>query len=87
MADPDIERRVKAVIKEVLRIDESRLTMEAAFKEDLGADSLDLATLLMALETDFKGSISEEEALGMKTIGQAVDLIARMSGSPSSKDR
>jgi acyl carrier protein len=61
--------------------------METFFKEDLGADSLDLVTLVMALETDFKGSISEEEASGMKTIGQAVELIARMSGSPSSKDR
>jgi acyl carrier protein len=87
MADPAIENRVKAVIKEVLRIDESRLTIEASFIEDLGADSLDLVTLVMALEEEFKGSISEEEVKGMKTIGQAVDTITRMSGSPSSKDR
>ena len=87
MTDPVIEKRVKAIITEVLRIDESRLTMEASFKEDLGADSLDLVTLVMALEEEFKGSISEEEASGMKTIGQAIDTIARMSASPSSKDR
>ena len=87
MTDPVIEKRVKAIITEVLRIDESRLTMEASFKEDLGADSLDLVTLVMALEEEFKGSISEEEASCMKTIGQAIDTIARMSASPSPKDR
>jgi acyl carrier protein len=87
MTNQVIENQVKAVIREVLRVDESRLTMEASFKEDLGADSLDLVSLVMALEEEFKGSISDEEASGMKTIGQAVDTIARMSCSPSSKGR
>jgi acyl carrier protein len=47
------------------------------FKEDLGADSLDLVTLIMALEEEFKGPISDEEATGLKTIGDVVDFIEK----------
>jgi acyl carrier protein len=83
MPDISVENQVKAVIKEVLRVDGSRLTRDAKFREDLGADSLDLVTLVMALEEEFKGSISEEEASVMATVGQAIDFIAKMRLSPS----
>ena len=85
MSDVDVENRVKAVIKEILRVDESRINKETKFKEDLGADSLDLVTLVMALEEEFKGSISESAASEMTTVGQAIDLISRLSLSPSRK--
>jgi acyl carrier protein len=85
MSDMTIENRVKATIKEILRVDESRLNKEAKFKEDLGADSLDLVTLVMALEEEFKGSISESRASEMTTVGQAIDLISELSLSSSIK--
>jgi acyl carrier protein len=83
MDDLIVENRVKAIIKEVLRVDESRLTRDTRFREDLGADSLDLVTLVMALEEEFKGSISEEEASAMTTVGESIDFIGKMSLSPS----
>ncbi len=83
MSDSAVEDRVKAITKEVLKVDESRLTMEAKFKEDLGADSLDLVTLVMALEEEFKGSISDEEVAGMTTVGQAIETIARLRPASS----
>jgi acyl carrier protein len=83
MDDLIIENRVKAVIKEVLKVDESRLMKESRFREDLGADSLDLVTLIMALEEEFKGTISEEDATALTTVGQSIDFISKMSLSPS----
>jgi acyl carrier protein len=83
MFDLTVENRVKAVIQEVLRVDESRLTRETRFREDLGADSLDLVTLVMALEEEFKGSISEKDASAMTTVGESIDFIAKMSLAPS----
>jgi acyl carrier protein len=85
MPEKTVETRVKAIIKEVLKIDESRLAPEARLKEDLGADSLDLATLAMALEEEFKGSILDSEFERMKTIGQAVETITQMRLSASLK--
>jgi acyl carrier protein len=87
MSDIITEARVKAVIKEVLKVDESRLTRETRFREDLGADSLDLVTLVMALEEEFKGSISEEDAAAMSTVGESIDFIAKMSLAPSFSGR
>ncbi|HEX7511245.1 MAG TPA: acyl carrier protein [Chitinivibrionales bacterium] len=87
MSEPTIEARVKAVITEVLKIDQSRLVKTAKFKEDLGADSLDLASMLMALEEEFKGSISDEEAKTMTTVGSAIETITRLSASPSFTSR
>ena len=77
MTEGSVEPRVRAVLKEVLRVDESRIVSGAKFKEDLGADSLDLATLLMALEEEFKDSISDEDAQGMSTVGAAVETIEK----------
>jgi len=87
MSEPTIEARVKAVITEVLKIDQSRLVNTAKFKEDLGADSLDLASMLMALEEEFKGSISDEDAKTMTTVGGAMETITRLSASPSFTSR
>jgi len=67
--------RVKALIVEQLGVDESEVTPEASFREDLGADSLDLVELIMAFEDEFGGEISDEEAQGITTVGEAVAYI------------
>ena len=64
--------RVKKIIVEQLGIEDSKVVPEARFREDLGADSLDLVELIMAFEEDFGGQISDEEAQGIKTVGEAV---------------
>jgi len=68
----DIFERVKAIIVEQLGVDEGKVTPEARFREDLEADSLDLVELIMAFEEEFGGEISDEEAQGITTVGEAV---------------
>jgi acyl carrier protein len=63
--------RVKKIIVEQLGVEESKVVSEARFREDLGADSLDLVELIMAFEEEFGGQISDEEAQGIKTVGEA----------------
>jgi acyl carrier protein len=79
MNTKSIEERVRKITNEVLRVSEDRITTDARFREDLGADSLDLVTLLMALEEEFGGSISDKEAAGMTTVGQAVAIIEMLN--------
>lgn len=67
--------RVKAVIVDQLGADESAVTMEASFVDDLGADSLDIVELIMGLETEFDLEIPDEEAEKIRTVGDAVSYI------------
>jgi acyl carrier protein len=60
---------------EVLAVDPSKVTMEASFGDDLGADSLDLVELVMALEETFNIEVAEEELKEISTVGEAFDLI------------
>ncbi len=71
MEDPVFEK-VKAIIVDQLGVDESKVTPEARFREDLEADSLDLVELIMAFEESFGGEISDEEAQKITTVGEAV---------------
>lgn len=64
--------KIKAIVVEQLGVDESEVTMEASFIDDLGADSLDLVELIMALEEEFDIEIPDEEAEKLKTVGDAV---------------
>jgi acyl carrier protein len=73
----DIFERVKAIIVEQLGVDEEKVTPEARFREDLEADSLDLVELIMAFEEEFGGEISDEEAQGITTVGEAVAYIEK----------
>ena len=66
---------------EVLGVEASQVTMEARFKEDLDADSLDLVELVMALEESFDIKVEEEELEGIATVGQAVDLVGSKAGA------
>ena len=84
MSTPTVKQRVDSIVKEVLRIDPEKIMPSSRFKEDLGADSLDLVTLIMALEEEFKGPISDEEAAGLITIGDAVNFIEKKAGLQAS---
>jgi acyl carrier protein len=75
MATETIEQRVIAVIQEVLRVDKAKIIPTSRIKEDLGADSLDQVSVIMALEEEFEGSLSDDEAKGLVTVGDAVKFI------------
>ena len=66
---------VKEIIVDLLNVDESKVTPEARFREDLEADSLDLVELIMAFEDKFGGEISDEDAQQIGTVGEVVKYI------------
>src|SRR5690242_21163396 len=66
---------IKAIIVDLLGADEGKITMEARFREDLEADSLDLVELIMAFEDKFGAEISDEDAQKITTVGEAVRYI------------
>ena len=68
--------RVKEIIVEQLGVEPERVTIEARFREDLEADSLDLVELIMEFEDVFGGEISDDEAQEIRTVGGAVDYLA-----------
>ena len=71
----EILDKVRSVIVDQLNVDESEVTVEAAFVDDLGADSLDLVELVMALEEGFSISIPDEEVESIRTVADAVAYI------------
>ena len=71
----DTLEQVKEIIVDLLNVDEGKVTLDARFREDLEADSLDLVELIMAFEEEFGGEISDEEAQKITTVGQAVDYL------------
>ena len=71
----DIASRVKSIIVEKLGVDESEVTPEGSFTNDLGADSLDTVELIMELEKEFNVSIPDEQAENINTVGQAISYL------------
>lgn len=76
MEHDEIFDKVKEVIVEQLNVEEDDVLEEASFIDDLGADSLDIVELVMALEESFGVSIPDEDAEGIKTVGDAVSYIS-----------
>ncbi len=70
-----VEEKVKHIIVEQLGVDEQEVKPEASFVDDLGADSLDVVELVMALEEEFGLEISDEDAEKLLSVQQAVDYI------------
>jgi acyl carrier protein len=75
MEHDEIYDKVREVIVDQLNVEEDDVTEDATFVDDLGADSLDIVELVMALEETFGVSIPDEDAEGIKTVGDAVSYI------------
>jgi acyl carrier protein len=71
----DTEPRVKAIIVDKLGVDESEVTNEASFTNDLGADSLDTVELIMEFEKEFNIAIPDDQAEKIATVGDAIKYI------------
>jgi acyl carrier protein len=76
MDELEIVEKIKEVVADKLDADTGDITEEASFIDDLGADSLDVVELIMGLEDEFGIEISDEEAEGILTVGDAVRFIA-----------
>ncbi|MDR1921279.1 MAG: acyl carrier protein [Candidatus Adiutrix sp.] len=74
----DITSRVIKVVAEQLSVDAAEIRPESSFQDDLGADSLDLVELIMAMEEEFDVKIEDEAAQQIKTVQNAVDFISSM---------
>ena len=75
MATTSVEQKVKSIIAEQLGVGEDEIKPESSFIEDLGADSLDIVELVMAMEEEFEVEIPDEEAENIKTVGDAINYI------------
>jgi len=75
MADTTIEAKVKSIIADQLGVSEDEIKLESSFIEDLGADSLDIVELVMAMEEEFEIEIPDEEAENIKAVGDAINYI------------
>ena len=71
----EIASRVKAIIVEKLNVEESEVTNEASFTNDLGADSLDTVELIMEFEKEFNIAIPDDQAESISTVGDAISYI------------
>jgi acyl carrier protein len=67
--------KIKAIIVDQLSVEEAEVTVEASFIEDLGADSLDIVELIMALEEEFEIEVPDEDAEKLQTVGDAIAYI------------
>ena len=75
MSTTSVEQKVKSIIAEQLGVGEDEIKPESSFIEDLGADSLDIVELVMAMEEEFEVEIPDEEAEHIKTVGDAINYV------------
>jgi len=73
----NIEKRIKEIIANQLGVDQEEVVPEASFVEDLGADSLDLVELIMAIEEEFGVEVPDEEAEKIRKVQDAIDYIQK----------
>jgi acyl carrier protein len=76
----ELEQKVCKILADNLSVPEDQVTPGARFQDDLDADSLDLVEAVLALEEEFGVTIPEEEMEGVKTVGQAIQLVATKLG-------
>ncbi len=76
----NVEEKVKDIIAEELGVEREKLTPEASFMEDLGADSLDTVELVMAFEKEFDIDIPDEDAEKLRTVGEALKYLHDKTG-------
>ncbi len=76
----DVEAKVKEIIIDKLGVEESQITPEASFTNDLGADSLDIVELVMGFESAFSISIPDEDAEKIGTVGDAINYLTEKVG-------
>jgi acyl carrier protein len=76
----EINDKVKQIIVDKLGVDESEVTLEASFTNDLGADSLDTVELIMEFEQEFDISIPDEQAEQIQTVGDAIHYLEEAAG-------
>ncbi len=74
-----VEEKVKAIIREQLSVSEEDVVSQASFVDDLGADSLDLVEMIMAMEEAFNISIADEDAEKIKTVQDAINYVQEHS--------
>jgi acyl carrier protein len=72
--------RLRKIIVDQLGVEESQVTMESSFREDLKADSLDLVELIMAMEEEFGAEVSDEDAQKIQSVGDAVRYVDERGG-------
>lgn len=75
-----VETQVKSIIVKQLGVKEADIAPEKSFMDDLGADSLDIVELVMAIEDEFKLEIPEDEAENLRTVGDAIKYITSNKG-------
>jgi acyl carrier protein len=77
----DVEAKVKEIVMDKLGVEDSQITPEASFTNDLGADSLDIVELVMGFESEFDISIPDEDAEKIGTVGDATKyLVEKVAG-------
>ena len=77
MSVEEIFQTMRDLVAEQFAMDPAEITMETSFEEDLGAESVDLVELVMAMEEEFDmGEAGEDELTGLKTVGDAVNYVA-----------
>ncbi|OGU34004.1 MAG: acyl carrier protein [Ignavibacteria bacterium GWB2_35_6b] len=76
----DVQAKVKEIVVDKLGVEESQITPEASFTNDLGADSLDIVELVMEFENQFGISIPDEDAEKIGTVGDAIKYLSEKQG-------
>ena len=82
----ELFEKMKKLIADRLEIDESKITLDSSFRQDLGADSLDTVEIAMELEEHFDVSIPDDETQDLRTVGEIVDGVLRPLGRGDSEN-
>jgi len=72
--------KLKVIIADIMNVDQDEITMDTTFVDDLGADSLDIAQIIMGIEEEFDVEIDQEEAENIVSVGDAVEQIKNAIG-------